>query len=1145
MSTNDPNVSTPPEQLARYRLLQKLGEGGMGAVWLAYDTKLDRHVALKLLPPQRLHDADAVARFRREAKALAQLSHPGIVQAYDSDAEGGQHFLVMEYVEGLSLARLLKEQGKLSPGLAADYVHQAALALQHAHEKGLVHRDLKPGNLLLTADGRVKLLDLGLARFLQDQLGDTALTLEGYGMGTPDYAAPEQFRDARRADVRSDVYALGCTLYHLLAGRVPFPGSSLSDKRRAHEQLEAAPLEELCPDAPVGLVLAVERMMAKRPKERFQSAREVAQALELFVASAGSLARLRNTTSWDRGQLTVDDHPASFRKRGAMAAAGLALLLAFVWLSWLAFFREPEASTGTPPLASGGKDAQPKANPGQPRPAGDAARGEPEPAPPDDPDVLTVAKNGKGRYDTIGKALADVKPGQTIRVLDDATYPETLFINHPERHAGITLEAPRHARIEKTITKGGIVSISRAPGVTVRGFRLRTGDSSCNLVMASGQVPGLVLEDLECEPGPTRLHTGIACADTALAEGEAPIVIRNCRVRGASGGIVLAGLLQPCRRVIIRDNRIEDCLQGITLTFAVQHAQVVGNRIVRADMSGIQFHHLAATSRDILLANNTVFGAKYALHVWDKAVKGKNVLLRNNLFLGSGESDMVFATGDLLAAMPTGVGEGKLVAQVWQFAHNWREVKSDSERGKDWIPPGKQDVLREQIAVLSRTPADANFLRPPKGSPLAAEGAGKTDPSLPPYVGAVLPEGVPAWDWDRTWRAPPPGRLLTVSKDPEDGGTYRTLNEALKAARPWTTIRVLDDATYTERIVLEDPKGQRGIVLEAPRHATLLKSATVPVALAIKGVADVRVRGFRFRASKATGQNTFLNVSGRSPGVVLEGLDLQAGTPMYGVTLKRLEVLPGEAPLVVRDCTIQVPLIGISVSGPMGGGRGEAPCSGIVLRQNRAWGGLRGIQLEGRLARVQVVGNLLWNASQAALQFQDLAPNAEQILIGNNTIFDSSILLRIWNDRPDDRFPQRHIELCNNLFFDASEGDLFFILGAKAGLGSASPERARDIVDSWQFHHNRRDWSGATSNASLPRATRDEALSNPRFISRDPSKPGFMRPTDDSPWAKHGAGQTDPSLPTYIGAVPPAGVEVWDWQRTWRSRAAQKSAAAK
>src|SRR5262249_37487740 len=355
----------------RYRILEKLGEGGMGAVYKAHDLQLDRHVAVKVLPAHRRDDADALARFQREARALAKLSHPNIVQAYDSGEENGHHYLVMEYVEGTSLSAILKEQGAIPPTLAADLIYQAALGLQHAHEKGLVHRDLKPANLLLTpaqprtgrvvpADqgqgrpspalttsyipvnairkGLVKILDLGLARFLHDQLGDAQVTQEGTGAGTPDYMAPEQFWDALHADPRSDIYGLGCTLYHLITGTVPFPGSSFSEKAQAHAKKEAVPLEERCRDVRAGLALVVSKMMAKPPSERFQTAGAVAEALAPYVAGVSdSMVRIRQTMRFPAGQLTM--HPPALRRRllgwtaAALAGVCLVALTALAWLN--------------------------------------------------------------------------------------------------------------------------------------------------------------------------------------------------------------------------------------------------------------------------------------------------------------------------------------------------------------------------------------------------------------------------------------------------------------------------------------------------------------------------------------------------------------------------------------------------------------------------------------------------------------------------------------------------------------------------------------------------------------------------------------------------------------------------------------------
>jgi uncharacterized protein (TIGR03067 family) len=297
----------PPSLVAhpRYRIIELLGTGGMGAVYKAEHQLMERTVALKVINPSLVNSPAMVERFRREVKAAAKLAHPNIVTAHDAEQAGTSHFLVMEYVEGTNLARLVAENGPLPVAQACDYIRQAAQALQHAFEKGMVHRDIKPHNLMLTPKGQVKVLDFGLARFAletsppllsvpADQVtvpavapGATpsdSLTQTGSVVGTPDYIAPEQVRDAHTADIRADVYSLGCTLYDLLTGQAPFAAGTAIEKVMAHMERAPKPLTELRTDVPPELARVVDRMMAKDPAQRYQTPAEAAEALAPFAA---------------------------------------------------------------------------------------------------------------------------------------------------------------------------------------------------------------------------------------------------------------------------------------------------------------------------------------------------------------------------------------------------------------------------------------------------------------------------------------------------------------------------------------------------------------------------------------------------------------------------------------------------------------------------------------------------------------------------------------------------------------------------------------------------------------------------------------------------------------------------------------------
>jgi tRNA A-37 threonylcarbamoyl transferase component Bud32 len=301
----------------RYRPVRKLGEGGMGTVFLVEHRVMQRPVALKVIRADRLANPQAVERFHREVKAAAGLNHPNIVTAHDAEEVGGTHFLVMEYVEGVPLSGWLAGRGPLPPAEACDYVRQAALGLQYAYERGVIHRDLKPHNLMRTPEGRIKILDFGLARLACDPDVRAAgqLTDEGVVMGTADYMAPEQAEDSRTADIRADVYSLGCTLYELLAGCLPFPGGSAATKIIRHSREQSTPLGRLRPDLPLELVRVVEKMMAKRPTERYQTPGEVAAALEPFSRGEGVKRRGRR------------DRRAVVRVLLLLAAAAVALVV--------------------------------------------------------------------------------------------------------------------------------------------------------------------------------------------------------------------------------------------------------------------------------------------------------------------------------------------------------------------------------------------------------------------------------------------------------------------------------------------------------------------------------------------------------------------------------------------------------------------------------------------------------------------------------------------------------------------------------------------------------------------------------------------------------------------------------------------------
>lgn len=299
--------------LGDYKILDRIGRGRMAGVYKAQHAK-GQLVAIKVLPPSQAKNGTTLARFQREAKLAMKLQHPNIVRSYQLGEANELHFLVMEYLEGETLEEVLARRKKLPAAEAARVVQQALLGLQHIGSLGMVHRDMKPSNLMLTPPpsqnrdstlgSTVKILDIGLGREMYDEDSispepRTDLTGEGVLLGTPDYLAPEQARDPRNIDVRADIYSLGCVLYHCLTGQTPFPDKNLLNQMVRHAGEQPKPIKDFSPDVPDSMQQIVNAMMAKKAEQRYPTPDRAAQALQAFLTTAHSHASVPEAITVD------------------------------------------------------------------------------------------------------------------------------------------------------------------------------------------------------------------------------------------------------------------------------------------------------------------------------------------------------------------------------------------------------------------------------------------------------------------------------------------------------------------------------------------------------------------------------------------------------------------------------------------------------------------------------------------------------------------------------------------------------------------------------------------------------------------------------------------------------------------------------
>ncbi len=735
-------------RLGKYDILRMLGQGGMGVVLQGHNEQLRRDVAIKMLNRSLSANPVARRRFIREARAAAAINHPNVVITHDVDEHRGVPFIVMEMVSGRTLHAEIRREVTLEPIRVIRLSAQIALGLASAHAQGVIHRDIKPGNIMLEDQvDRVKIADFGLARAAIDNI---ELTSRELAVGTPAYMSPEQVR-GDHIDARSDLFALGCVIHAMLTGHSPFHGRNALEMARKVEMYRPLNLHKVNPATPVFLAEIVDKLLAKDPDHRFQSAAEVADVLNrhlamLNQAHSDQVANLLQTPML-KSEGSVASSPAA-PAQGEMPAGGKRGANKVSWAYWGGAFAvllllACGAVVGRPALRSmlGENDRESPIAPSSPPsltssvpssvPSSSANAGDETPGPVGAqptrpaPRTLTVGKTGEASFRTLREALAAAAPGATIRVVDDGRYEEALEVGGP-RHAGLTLISAHGATLAvppATPTECHTLRLRDARDVTVRGFTVHGfvhGSAGMgHAIFIEGSAAGVILQDLTCDSSSTTgPYATVQVFISAATPGAAPCRIERCTItnRGSSQCVWLH---RPAHDVVLTECVFSSNKTNVALWESCRGLEFTHNVFLAGeDGIGVAMRDWP-TDCNLRISNNTFFNTYSWIAFDSDSVIGGQPILVNNLILGS---KLIGMTEEHQA----------YAATAWTIGGNhWeRGPETDAHAGRD----GEIATLHEAGSIaIPRDPSEEDFLIPPAGSVLRTAGQGA---GLPRFVGA-------------------------------------------------------------------------------------------------------------------------------------------------------------------------------------------------------------------------------------------------------------------------------------------------------------------------------------------------------------------------------------------------------------------------